>query len=118
MDKAGKNKKFILDFIQALNHAENKLQILSQYTTDPKLTERITFLESGFPHYQIKVDEVTAEDNRVIVRARFVGKQKGPMNGMPPTGKSVEIPYAIGYHIEHGKIIAHWMITDWLELSV
>ncbi len=118
MDKAGKNKKLILDFLRALNEAEDKLQLLSRYTSDPKLIERITFLEEAFPHYQVKVDEVTAEEGRVIVRARFIGKHRGAANGVEPTGKTVELPYAIGYHIRNGKIIAHWMITDWLELSL
>lgn len=117
MERAGKNKKLILGFLRALSDAEDKLQILSQYTSDPKLTERITFLEQAFPHYQVKADEVMAEKGRVIVRARFIGKHRGAANGIAPTGETVEIPSAIGYYIRNGKITAHWMITDWLELA-
>lgn len=116
VDKAGKNKKLILDFLRTLNEAENKLQILSRYTSDPKLIERITFLEQAFPQYKVKVDEVTAEEDRVIVRALFVGKHHGAANGVAPTGETIELSYAIGYQIRNSKIIAHWMITDWLEL--
>lgn len=115
---AGKNKKLILEFIQALNEAEDKLSILSQYTSDPNLTERITFLEQAFPHYQVRVDEVMAEENRVIIRARFIGEHQGPVNGMAPTGEKVELPYAIGYQLDKGKIVSHWMITDWAVLAV
>lgn len=118
MDKAGRNKRLILEFIRALNEAGDKRQILSRYTSDPNLAERIAFLEEGFPHYQVRVDEVTAEGNRVVVRARFIGKHEGRANGLAPTGERVELPYAIGYQVEQGRIVAHWMITDWHELAM
>ncbi len=118
VDRAETNKRFILKYIRALNEAEDKLNILSQYTSDSKLIERIAFLEKAFPRHQVMVDEVTAEASRVIVRARFIGKNLGPANGMRPTGKKVEVPFAMGYEIQQGRIISHWLITDQLALLV
>ncbi|MCB0572235.1 MAG: ester cyclase [Phaeodactylibacter sp.] len=118
MERAETNKRFILKYIKALNEAEDKLQALSQYTSDPKLIEHVTFLEQAFPRYQVMVDEVTAEACRVIVRARFIGKHRGPINGMGPTGKTVQVPFAMGYEVRQNKIIAHWLITDQLALLI
>lgn len=46
------------------------------------------------------------------MRARFAGLHKGELNGIPPTYKHVEFPFAISYEIEDNKIIHHWMIAD------
>lgn len=116
--RAESNKRFILNYIRALNEAEDKLKILSRYTSDSTLIERIAFLEKAFPKHQVLVDEVTAEASRVIVRARFIGKNLGPINGMGPTGKKVEVPFAIGYEVQQSRIISHWLISDQLALLV
>lgn len=116
MGKADQNKEFILQYIHALNEADDKLQVISNYTSDPKLIERITFLEETFPHYQIIIDEVTAEANRVIVRARLVGQYSAQDRGTDPSLKRMQIPLAIGYQVEKKKIVGHWLITDQLDL--
>jgi predicted ester cyclase len=32
--------------------------------------------------------------------------------GMPPTGKSWDVPIHITYRIEESKIVDHWMVID------
>lgn len=61
-------------------------------------------------------DEITAEGNRVVVRARFKGTHRGELSGIPPTNKSVEFPFAIGYEIENSKITSHWLLADQMSL--
>jgi predicted ester cyclase len=58
------------------------------------------------------VDETTAEDNRLVIYGRFKGKHLGELNGIQPTNKTVELPLAVGYKIEHNKIVDHWMVID------
>ncbi|MEO5998795.1 MAG: ester cyclase, partial [Chitinophagaceae bacterium] len=68
--------------------------------------------DKAFPSYEIFSDEMTSEGNRVVVRARFKGVHEGEFNGVLPTHRKVDFPFAISYEIENGKIAHHWLIAD------
>ena len=69
-----------------------------------------------FPEYELFADEMIAEANQVTLRARMKGIHKGIFNGIPPTYREVEMPFAINYTIYKGKIIDHWLIADQVTL--
>ncbi|RYY10835.1 MAG: hypothetical protein EOO04_36255 [Chitinophagaceae bacterium] len=83
---------------------------------DEVLIEHIAFFDSAFPCYEIFADEMTAEGNRVVVRARFKGIHEGELNGILPTGRKVDFPFVISYELENGKIVHHWLIADQMSL--
>lgn len=112
MDTVAKNKEFVLNYYRAISGKEKNLALISQHTTDPKLMEHILFFEHLFPAYELLVDEIMAEDDRVIVRARVKGKPTGKAEGIPPTLNTIESPFVIGYQIMNNKIIDHWLISD------
>ena len=112
MEQLKKNKEFIVSYFNALSGRNKPREIISQYVDDQGLIEHIIFFEAVFPRYEIFADEITAEANRVVVRARVKGTHEGELNGIPPTHKKVEFPFAIGYEIENNKIIHHWLIAD------
>lgn len=87
-----------------------------QYITDQALVGHILFFDGAFPKYEMFIDEITGEDNRIVVRARFKGKHERELNGIPPTNKEIFFPFVIGYEIEKNKIISHWLIADQLAL--
>jgi predicted ester cyclase len=116
MDQLKKNKEFIAEYFSTLSGTSKKPNMLSKYVSDPELSQHIEFFEAVFPLYEIYADEMTAEGNRVVVRARFKGTHEGSFNGIPPTHKSVEFSFAIGYEIEDGKIASHWLLADQMSL--
>ena len=89
---------------------------MEKYVSDTHLIEHIEFFDSVFPAYEIFADEMLAEGNRVVVRARLKGRHEGELNGIPPTYKNVDFPFSIGYEIENNKIISHWLIADQMVL--
>lgn len=89
---------------------------MKKYVDDPELCQHIDFFDAVFPRYELYADEMTAEGNRVVVRARFKGRHEGDFNGIPPTHKQVEFTFAIGYEMENGKITHHWMVADQMSL--
>lgn len=107
-----KNKAFVLDYFNAISGKVKTAEVIDQYMEDDELKEHIIFFDSIFPEYELYADEVTAEGNRVIVLARLKGRHEGAMNGIPPTYKDVDFKFAIGYIIEKGLIVDHWMIAD------
>jgi predicted ester cyclase len=116
MDQQKKNKELIIRYYNAIS-GESKTPALSkEYINDDELIEHIGFFESVFPNYELFADELTAEGNRVVVRARLKGEHRGSFNGIPPTGRKVELPFAISYVIENDKVVHHWMIADQMAL--
>jgi predicted ester cyclase len=83
---------------------------------DDELKHHIQFFDTIFPKYEILAEEMTAEGNRVIVLARAKGKHEGELYGIPPTYKMIDFQCAIGYTIDKGKIVNHWMICDQVAL--
>ena len=116
MEQTQKNKEFIINYFNALSNIEKTPELLSKFMTDQGLIDRILFFDGVFPNYSVIADEITAEGNRVVVRARLKGKHEGSLNGIPPTYKDVEFPFAIGYEIENNIIIHHWLIADQMML--
>ncbi len=62
------------------------------------------------------VDEMTAEDKRIIIKARLCGTHLGDLGGIDPTYKTVDFPAIVEYEIENDKIINHWMLADQMSL--
>lgn len=116
MDKVEKNRQFILSFYKSISGQEKTRALLFGFTSDPELIEHILLCERLFPKYDLIIDEITCEEDRVIVRARARGKHIGEAEGVAPTYRVVEAPFAIGYRVSRGKIIDHWVIADQLEL--
>ncbi len=116
MEQHNKNKEFIIRYFNAMTEANVTRELLEQYITDEELIGHILFFESVFPNYEIFVDEMLAEGNRVIVRGRLKGQHEGEFNGILPTHRIVEFPLVISYQIEDGKIVHHWLMADSMAL--
>ena len=116
MEQHKQNKEFIIRYLNAVNGVVKTRELLEQYITDEELIGHITFFDSVFPKYEGFADEITAEGNRVVVRARMKGVHEGEFNGILPTHRHVEVSFVISYEIENGKIVHHWLIADKMEL--
>jgi predicted ester cyclase len=110
------NKAFIIEYFNALSGIKKTRPLIEKYVTDKALIEHIEFFDSILPGYEIFADEMIAEGNKVMVKARAKGRHEGEFNGIPPTFKNIEITAAIIYEIENGKIINHWLMSDQLAL--
>jgi predicted ester cyclase len=116
MLKIEKNRSFILKFYKTISGKKKSWKSISQFTTDSLLIEQIIFFEKLIPHFDLVPDEITVEDNRVIVHAQLKGKHSGTVAGFPASCKNISTIIAIGFHIEDKIITDHWFITDKLDL--
>ncbi len=112
METTKKNKQFILEYYNALSGVEKTEKLIDHYVNDEELKNHITFFDAILPRYKVVVDEMIAENNKVVVLARVRGTHEGEFNGIPPTHQNVEIRFTIRYVIEKDKIVDHWMISD------
>ena len=107
---------FIKRYAAALSGSAKSPELVSQFVTDESLRRHIEDFEKGFPGYDLDVQDIVAEGDKVAVRAIFSGVHQGEFQGMPATGRQVSLPVMLIYRIAGGKIAEFWMGADSLSL--
>ena len=72
----------------------------------------ISMLRSAFPDINIKVQDMVAEGDKVVVRNIAQGTHQGNFMGLPPTGKSATWSEIHIVGLADGKIAEHWAVVD------
>jgi steroid delta-isomerase-like uncharacterized protein len=75
------------------------------------LAEMIAGLRAGFPDARFAVVQELAEGDAVAHQWILTGTQTGEWNGIPATGKSIEVRGTAISHLKDGKIVEH--TADW-----
>lgn len=115
---AEKNKAFMRRYFEAISGKDKPRALQDEYIadSDEELKEHIVFFEAAFPHYELLVDDMVAEGDKVAVRVTFKGTHQSEFMGIAPTGKDVSIPISLIYRIAGSMIVDHWMLADQLGL--
>ena len=74
-----------------------------------------TWRES-FPDWHSTFEELIAEGDRVAERWTGRGTHRGELQGIPPTGKRVEVPGSVFYRIVGGMIVEFRGQLDMMSL--
>ena len=109
-------KKFMGEYIKAFNGQPKTNELLDKYISDPELKEHIRVFESAFPKYEIDIEELIFEGNKVALCGTLRGKHLGEIMGIQPTGKDVAFSLMTIDEIENIKIINHWIAADLFAL--
>ena len=85
-------------------------------------------LFSTFPDFNYRIDEITAEDDRVVCRVTMHGTHLGQpilshafggmLSGVAPTGKRVEVPQFHSFRIHGAQISEHAAVRDDLGMLI
>ncbi|MBL0270183.1 MAG: ester cyclase [Chitinophagaceae bacterium] len=73
---------------------------------------RMKELVQSFPDLKFTIEEMVAEDDKVVIRFAASGTQKGQFGPLPPTDKQVKMLGYITHRIENGQIIEDWVVRD------
>ena len=76
----------------------------------------ISMLRAAFPDIDIKVQDVIAEGDKVVVRNSAQGTQQGEFMGIPPSRKHASWSEIHIVRIADGKIVEHWANVDRLGM--
>lgn len=74
--------------------------------------QTIQRMRAGMPDIHVKVQDLSAEGNRVWVRWRWTGTHRGMLRGFPATGRRVEITGMTMYELRDGRIVRSWVEND------
>lgn len=116
MNQAKENKTFVLEYLNVISGKEKTRETMAHYITDQELIEHIMFFDGAFPKYEMIADEMISEGNKIMVRARLIGKHEGVFGDIQPSYRNLNFPFVVTYVIENNKIVSHWLIADQMAL--
>ncbi len=76
----------------------------------------INQIRTAFPDMTIKIEDMIAEGDKVVSYWTNTGTNTSGLNGMPATGKKVEMEGVDIYRIANGKVVEVWGVHDVTEL--
>ncbi|MCC3374518.1 ester cyclase [Cohnella sp. REN36] len=75
----------------------------------------------AFPDKVYRVEEIVAQDDKVLVRMTVKGTHQGVFFGTAPTGNVIDVTLYRQYRLDGGKIAEHrgWidMVTMWSQIK-
>jgi steroid delta-isomerase-like uncharacterized protein len=81
-----------------------------------QLKKNLQMYKAAFPDLNMKVDEVSAAGDKVLLRWTVKGTHKGPFLGVGPTGKPFKTQGITVYTFRNSKILEEW--TQWDALGL
>jgi steroid delta-isomerase-like uncharacterized protein len=80
------------------------------------LQEVLGMMRAAFPDIHWVVEEMVAEEDKVVTRFIWTGTHLGSFLGIPATGKSVSVKGVVVDQLAGGKMIASRMLMDSLGM--
>jgi len=81
--------------------------------TGPKaFREYYSAIRSAVPDARYEVDDLIAEDDKVVVRWRMLGTHQGDFRGIAASGRPIVLKGVAIYRVENGKLIERWVVSD------
>jgi steroid delta-isomerase-like uncharacterized protein len=71
-----------------------------------------TWLRSAFPDIRFTVEDIIAEDDKVVVRWTWRCTHTGEYMGIPATGKQATVTGIAIYRVENDKCVERWVQLD------
>lgn len=69
-------------------------------------------VRTAFPDFRFEVLDQIAEGDKVATRWRLVGTHEGPFQGVPPSGRHVEMTGITIFRLADGRLIEGWTNED------
>lgn len=103
----------VLDEVAVEDYAEHD-PLPGQATGRQGLKERVSMLRALSPRFTI--EDLIAEDEKVVVRWSQQGRHSGDFLGIPPTNKDINIAGIDIHAMRDGRMAEHWHVVDQLAL--
>ncbi|MEU5764088.1 ester cyclase [Nocardia sp. NPDC047648] len=122
VDVHEKNKDVVVRLMDAFSAADHALldALMSddyiQHNPTPNGREPVKrmadILKNAFPDGRMVINDIIAEGDKVVARISMTGTHSGPLIGIAPTGKYVEMTSIDIWRIENGICVEHWDEVD------
>ena len=76
------------------------------------LVEYMREVRRAFPDFHNEIEQLVAEGDTVVARRTYSGTHKGPMFGIPGTGRKISYAGVAIFTVEDGRIATGWVLGD------
>jgi steroid delta-isomerase-like uncharacterized protein len=76
----------------------------------------IKIMRDAFPDIRLTIEDLIAENDKVVERVTATGTNKGEFMGITPTGKQITVPVITINRFAGGKIVERWSLSDQLAM--
>jgi steroid delta-isomerase-like uncharacterized protein len=76
----------------------------------------VSMFRAAFPDLEVIIEDQVAEGDMVCSRATTRGTHRGPILGIPPTGKAMSMPGLTLVRIVDGRVAESWVGNDVIGL--
>lgn len=114
-EMCNQRKLNIADELFAPNHSYHDPQIPASPGPDG-MKQVISTYQTAFPDAHWHVVETIIADDDIVTRWRATGTQKMELNGIPPTGKSVDVDGIWIHRFANNRIVESWNVWDTLGM--
>lgn len=77
---------------------------------------KIAYFKSAFPDIHFTFEGEVAEGDKVAGRGYFTGTHQGDFQGIPPTGKKINVKFMDVWRFENSKLVEYWGQPDVMGL--
>jgi ketosteroid isomerase-like protein len=75
---------------------------------------------TAFPDARIEANHTVESGDTIMVEGRYTGTHTGPLVGsagtLPPTGRTLDLPYCDVFRVADGKIVEHRVYFDQVDV--
>ncbi len=79
--------------------------------------ELLHAFHAAFPDISIEVQDMVVGGDRIAFRSVMRGTHRGPILGLEPTGRRVEVSLLDIWRIRHGRVVEQWGGPDTHDLT-
>ena len=72
----------------------------------------VVAMRTGFPDFANPIDLVVAEDDLAVSHGRMTGTHTGDLMGLPPTGRTIDVPTIGILRFANGRAVERWGVAD------
>ncbi len=72
----------------------------------------VNMVRAAFSDFHNTIEDLIAEDNKVVARLTYNATHRGEIFGVAPTGKEIEYSGVAIFHIVDNKIVNGWVLGD------
>ena len=76
----------------------------------------VTMFRSAFPDINLKIEDLLADGDKVVVRFTGSGTHRGELMGIPASGKPLATSGVVVACVEDGKCVEAWETFDRLDM--
>lgn len=101
-----------------VEHGVAPLRTSRGHSLDPveSLKGTVRWLTSAFPDLHIEIDDMIAEDDKVLAYITMRGTHEGEFQGIAPTGRSFQVKAMHLFRVRDGKAVEHWAVREDLPM--